>query len=128
MLDTRTGALAYASGGHDPPLWFRAETGATQWLSARGFVLGAFPDVEPEECVIHLEPGDLLVFYTDGVTEARSPSRELFGEERLMATVRAHARAGAQRTQEALVAALGAFTGGTPQSDDLTLLLVSRQE
>jgi sigma-B regulation protein RsbU (phosphoserine phosphatase) len=128
MLDTNTGALAYASGGHDPPLWFRAETGATQWLSARGFLLGAFPDVEPEECAIDLGSGDLLVFYTDGVTEARSPSRDLFGEARLTAIVEAHAASGAQRTQEALVTALNQFTAGTPQSDDLTLLIVSRQE
>jgi serine phosphatase RsbU (regulator of sigma subunit) len=126
VLDTRTGALAYASGGHDPPLWFRAETGETEWLSARGFVLGAFPDVEPEECVIHLGHGDLLLFYTDGVTEARSPSRELFGEERLVATVRAHARTGARQTREALVAAIEAFVAGTQQTDDLTLLVVSR--
>jgi serine phosphatase RsbU (regulator of sigma subunit) len=125
-LDTRTGALVYASGGHDPPLWFQAETGGTQWLSARGFVLGAFPEVEPEERAIDLGPGDLLVFYTDGVTEARSPSRDLFGEERLRATVEAHARGGALRTQQALVGELEAFKAGTPQSDDLTLLIVSR--
>jgi serine phosphatase RsbU (regulator of sigma subunit) len=125
-LDTRSGSLVYASGGHDPPLWFQAETGGTQWLSARGFVLGAFPEVEPEECAIDLGPGDLLVFYTDGVTEARSPSRDLFGEDRLRATVEAHARGGARRTQQALVGELEAFKAGTPQSDDLTLLIVSR--
>jgi sigma-B regulation protein RsbU (phosphoserine phosphatase) len=126
-LDTGTATLVYASGGHDPPLWFRAETGGTQWLSARGFVLGAFPEVKPEECAIDLGPGDLLVFYTDGVTEARGPSRDLFGEKRLRATVEAHARGGAGQTKRALVGELEAFKAGTPQSDDLTLLIVSRK-
>jgi sigma-B regulation protein RsbU (phosphoserine phosphatase) len=126
-LDTRGGSLVYARGGHDPPLWFQAETGEAQWLSARGFVLGAFPEVEPEERAIEMGPGDTVVFYTDGITEARSPSRDVFGGERLRATVTAHAGGGARQIRTALVTAIEAFTAGTPQSDDLTLLIVSRQ-
>ena len=83
--------------------------------------------MEAEEQAIAVGAGDLLVFYTDGVTEARSPSRNLFGEERLRAIVEANAAAGARQTQEALMWAVGEFTAGTPQSDDLTLLIVGRQ-
>jgi len=127
-LDTRSGRLTYANGGHNWPLWRQADTGETCWLAARGVVLGAFQDVELEEGTVEVRPGDLLVFYTDGVTEARSPGGALFGEERLRAAVRANADAGAQQVQEAIVAAVEAFTGDTPQSDDLTLFVVKRQE
>jgi sigma-B regulation protein RsbU (phosphoserine phosphatase) len=76
---------------------------------------------------VAIGPGDVLVFYTDGVTEARNPKRGLFGEERLKATVQAHADASAQELQEAILAAVEEFTAGTPLSDDLTLFVVKRQ-
>jgi serine phosphatase RsbU (regulator of sigma subunit) len=126
-LNTRTGRLAYASGGHDWPLWLRADTGESQRLAARGFVLGAFQDVDLEERAIDMGPGDLLILYTDGVTEARDPNRGLFGEERLEAAVKANANANAQQVLEAIVAAVEVFTAGTPQADDLTLFVLKRQ-
>ena len=126
-LDTRSGHLTYANGGHNWPLWRQAGAGVTHWLAAPGCVLGAFEEVEPEERAVAIGPGDVLVFYTDGVTEARNPERGLFGEERLQATVEAHADASAQELQEAILAAVEEFTAGTPLSDDLTLFVVKRQ-
>ncbi len=126
VLDTNNGRLVYANGGHNQPLWFQAESGVTQWLAVRGFILGAFEEVDLEECTLNVSPGDILVFYTDGVTEARSPAGDLFGEERLMATVQANAQANTQQLQEALLAAVNKFTAGQPLADDLTFFIVKR--
>ncbi len=127
-LETTSGHLAYANGGHNWPLWLQADTGETQWLAASGSVLGAFPDVKLEERAIDMGPGDVLVFYTDGITEARNPSGDLFGEERLRTTVEASAGANAEQLQEAIVTAVETFIGDRPQSDDLTLFVVKRRE
>ncbi len=126
-LDTGTGHLVYASGGHNWPLWLRADSGETRWLTARGFLLGAFADLELEEGAIDVAPGDVLVLYTDGVTEARSPGGDLFDEERLLAAVEAQAGASAQQIVDAIVARVDAFADDRPQADDLTLFVVKRQ-
>jgi sigma-B regulation protein RsbU (phosphoserine phosphatase) len=126
-LDTGSGRLAYANGGHNWPLWLRVDSGKARWLAAPGFLLGAFADFELEEGAIDVAPGDLLAFYTDGVTEARSPGGGLFGEERLQAVVEAQAGASAQQLVDAIVAEVDAFAGDRPQADDLTLFVVKRQ-
>ena len=74
-----------------------------------------------------LAPGDLLVFYTDGVTQARGVNGQLFGEERLRTTVATDPDASAQQVLEAVVKEIKAFTTDTPQSDDFTLFVVKRQ-
>jgi sigma-B regulation protein RsbU (phosphoserine phosphatase) len=126
VLDTRSGQLVYTSAGHTRPLWYQAATGELQELAARGFILGAFQGIELEEREIVMAPGDLVVFYTDGVTEAMDASRELFDEERLRAVVAANSGASAQQVLDAIVDAVRGFTGDLPQSDDLTLLVVRR--
>jgi serine phosphatase RsbU (regulator of sigma subunit) len=125
-LDTVSGQLAYANGGHNWPLWLRSATGEVEPLAARGIILGVFSDIELEECNIEVAPGDLLVFYTDGVTEARNADGQLFDEERLRAAVASNPEASAQQVLQAVVAAVGAFVGDSPQSDDLTLFVIRR--
>ena len=126
VLDTESGRLVYANAGHNPPLWLQAATGDMQTLQAPGIVLGIFGDIELEEREIQVSPGDLLVFYTDGVTEAMDARRDLFGEERLQATVAANARASAQEVLDAILDAVREFTGDVEQSDDLTLFVIRR--
>jgi serine phosphatase RsbU (regulator of sigma subunit) len=126
VLDTTNGRLVYANAGHNPPLWSQAATGAIQKLDARGIVLGIFGNVELEEREIQVTPGDLLVFYTDGVTEAMNASHDLFGEERLEATLAANAGASAQEVLDAILDAVRVFTGDVEQSDDLTLFVIRR--
>ena len=126
VLDTGNGRLVYANAGHNPPLWLRAATGDMQTLRAPGIVLGIFADIELEEREIQVAPGDLLVFYTDGVTEAMNASRDLFGEERLQAAVAANAGASAQEVLDAILDAVREFTGDVEQSDDITLFVVRR--
>jgi len=126
VLDTESGRLVYANAGHNPPLWLQAATGDMQTLNAPGIALGIFGDIELEEREIRVAPGDLLVFYTDGVTEARDASRDLFGEERLQAIVAANAGASAQEVLDAILDAVREFTGEAEQSDDLTLFVIRR--
>ncbi len=126
MLDTASGQLLYASGGHNRPLWVQAATGEVQELPAQGIILGAFEQIQLEECAIDVAPGDLLVFYTDGVTEAMNATHQPFDTERLQAAVTARPDASAQEVVEAVVDAVRAFTGDAPQSDDLTLFVVKR--
>jgi anti-anti-sigma factor len=90
MLDPATGALRYANGGHNPPYLRRADGSVEALSGAGGLVLGAMPGVEFPEHQIQLRAGDLLVLYTDGVTEAFNPADEAYGTERLIEEIRAH--------------------------------------
>jgi sigma-B regulation protein RsbU (phosphoserine phosphatase) len=125
-LDTRGGKLAYANAGHNPPLWLQVATGELRELAARGIVMGLFYDIDLEEREISVAPGDLLVFYTDGVTEAMNADKQLFGEDGLRAAVTAKPKASAQEVLDAIVQAVNTFTGNTPQSDDIALFVVKR--
>ncbi len=125
-LDTRTGQLKYASAGHNHPYWFRIDRGTSEELSARGIILGALEDIALEEREFEIAPGDLLILYTDGVTEAQDARGQLFGNGRLRAIISANRHAGAERILEAIVDAIRAFVGDTPQSDDFTLVIVKR--
>lgn len=125
-LDTQTGRLSYASGGHDYPLWLQARTGECQALKARGVVLGAFETSLFEEGVVDLAPGDALVLYTDGVTEAMNADGQLFDEPRLRSVVMAHPSASAEELLRAIVQAVKEFVGDTPASDDLTMVVIKR--
>jgi sigma-B regulation protein RsbU (phosphoserine phosphatase) len=95
-------------------------------LAGRGIVLGALDSIELEERAIDVAPGDYVVFYTDGVTEAMDSAHQPFGEERLRRVVKAAAGAGAQEMLKAVVDAVQDFTGDAPQSDDVTLFVVRR--
>lgn len=125
-LDTRSGRLAYARAGHNRPLWWHAATGELDELDAAGIVLGAIEAIELEECEIDMAPGDLVLAYTDGVTDAMDGAGRQFGIERLRAAVAADPTTGAQQVLSGIVRAVGEFTGDTPQFDDLTLVAVKR--
>ncbi|MBU1702465.1 MAG: SpoIIE family protein phosphatase [Candidatus Eisenbacteria bacterium] len=87
VLDIKTRRLTYSNAGHNPPLLLRADD-RVEWLWEGGTVLGAFPHLTFEEQFVTLEPGDIVVFYTDGITEATDGRGEEFGSERLVETVR----------------------------------------
>jgi sigma-B regulation protein RsbU (phosphoserine phosphatase) len=87
-LDRASLELRYCNAGHNPPFLQRAD-GRIEVLHHGGLLLGVFEDPRLEEGMVNLEPGDRVVCYTDGVTEARSPAGEFFGEERLEGLLRA---------------------------------------
>jgi sigma-B regulation protein RsbU (phosphoserine phosphatase) len=125
-LDTHSGTLTYSNAGHNRPLWLRATSGEFRELAARGIVLGIFNDINLEERKIRLSHGDVLVFYTDGVTEAMDVEGQLFGEDRLRAVIAANREANAQGLLQAIVDALNVFAADTSRSDDCTLFVIRR--
>ena len=125
VLEPSSGVLRYASAGHDWPV--RRTTGGTvEFLGSEGFMLGAVADATFDEHEVRLEPGEVVVLYTDGITEARSPDGALFGDDRLVAALGA-ADEDATRVARAIMDAVDTFTAGAPQADDLTLIAVRRR-
>lgn len=120
-----TGQCRYVSGGHTETLLLRA-SGERVWMGATGVPLGLFPGMAWEEISFTLEHGDVLVLYSDGVSEAQTESFDEFGPERLADIVeRQRARPAAEIT-ECIVASIDAFVAGAPQFDDITLMIIKR--
>ena len=128
VLEPHSGRLTYANAGHNRPLWVQSGTGQVHELAAHGIALGVQKAIKLEEREIDVAPGDTLIFYTDGVTDAMDRAGQLFDVERLRAAVVAGPPVSAQQALSAVVDAIGTFTGGAPQSDDLTLLVVRRRD
>lgn len=121
MIELSTGKLRYASAGHNPPALLRAGRAAELLPSAQDPVAGAMPGVEYATGSLALAPGDALLLYTDGVTEAMNAGLELFGEARLL-SLASQSCGEAKTCNQALAKAIHAFAGGAEQSDDITLL------
>jgi PAS domain S-box-containing protein len=123
LLDSRTGRLQYANAGHDPP-YVRHASGVSK-LRATGMPLGLMPDMTYEQKEITLEPGESILLYSDGLAEAHSPHREMFGFPRIERFVKAHAEG--DTLIDSLLAELRRFTGEEwEQEDDITLLMLRR--
>ncbi len=126
ILEPETGRLIYANAGHNRPLWYHAATGAVQELRARGIILGVFEGIRIDERRIVVEPGDVLLFYTDGIPEALNAEERMMGMQRLVDVLKRTARLDAQAITDAIVEAYNEFTGDTEQSDDVTFFVVKR--
>ena len=99
-----------------------------QEIKTRGIILGVFEPIQIDERRITLLPDDVILFYTDGVTEALSPSDTMFTTQRLVEVLRNHASKSAQEIANAIVDAYTKFAAGTEQSDDITFFVVKRVE
>jgi sigma-B regulation protein RsbU (phosphoserine phosphatase) len=125
-FNLKSGTMTYACAGHDRPLWVSAKENDVSIIDGKGIVLGVFEGVTIEEKVIEIDSGDFVIFYTDGVTEARQEDYEFFELERLIQTVGSTRCGSAQEMVDAIVRAVEEFTGDTPQADDLTLVVARR--
>jgi phosphoserine phosphatase RsbU/P len=124
VLDGPRRRLTYANAGHNPPLVLRRD-GRVEWLTEGGLMLGSFPDAKYREAWVDLEPEDLVVLYTDGITEALSPAGEMFGTEQLVDVSRGRgAGETARRTCARLLEAVRTHTGGVHAEDDLTAVVL----
>ncbi len=123
--DDANHCLRYANCGHNPPLLLRAN-GDIERLGATATVLGLFAKWNCEVKKVSLGPGDLLVIYTDGVTEAPDQAGEEFGESRVMEVVRSHPHAPVNEMLSAILAEVQHFSGAS-QADDLTLVIARAQ-
>jgi phosphoserine phosphatase RsbU/P len=125
-IELRRGLLRLANAGHEPPLMVPADGGPITWLESSGSLLGAFARLELEERSLTLAPGDLVLLYTDGVTDARAPSGERFGDDRLV-EVLGTARGGtAAEVVDAVCDAYHRFQDDEPSADDVTLVAIRR--
>lgn len=123
-LNARLGTLTYANAGHTETLWWQQASRTCRTLPATGLPLGIDADAPILEETLTLRPGDMLVFYSDGITEAANPHDELFGLDRLIAILSEHAHLPASDLTQAIVEAVEAFRAGAPLSDDLTLIVL----
>ena len=114
----------FAGAGHNPAYLFRAASGEIEQLMSQGMVLGAFPSSKYESSPLQLNPGDVLVVYSDGITEAANNEDEMFGEERLLELLRSHASVGVKGLQNKILEQVDRFTEGMHQTDDMTLVLI----
>ncbi|NAS88871.1 stage II sporulation protein E [ANME-1 cluster archaeon AG-394-G21] len=127
VLDVSERTLTYVRAGHNPPVIFKAKTRTLMRLDAKGIALGAIADIELEERKIILDGGDIVVFYTDGVTEAINKSMEQFGEERLITTIKVNHELSANDMIEKIKGEMLAFCGDEPQFDDITLMALKAE-
>jgi sigma-B regulation protein RsbU (phosphoserine phosphatase) len=130
LLDAGTGDLTYVNAGHNAPLLCRAggaEAGSLIELRPTGIALGLAEDLPFEQRTVHLDPGDLLVLYTDGVTDATGAGPERFGVGRLHRVIREQREASAAGFLEMLKDAIREFTGSAPQFDDIAIVIAKRR-
>ncbi len=125
LLDPETGTLTYTNAGHNPALLLHG-SGPAQALEAQGLPLAMLPGQPYGEATLSLVPGDLLVVYTDGITEAANAEEEEFGAEALTALVGARRHEPLPALDAALLGQLDRFTEGAPYLDDRTLLMLRR--
>ena len=128
VFDPATGVFVYANGGHNPPVVVAADGGCAQLPLTGGIALGLMPGLEYEEAEATLGPGDTVVLYTDGVSEAMNAQNEEFGMERLEAVFADQPAASAEEATGRIFEAVRQFAGDTPQSDDITCLTLMRAE
>ena len=125
-LDPQSGALSFLNAGHNPPLIVHS-AGTVEQLASGGLPLGIKPDAEYREGRTQMQKGDVLCIYSDGVTEAVSPTGEEFGATRLYEVVSRNIEASAAGIRDRIESSLTKFAQGTSAADDITLVIVKRQ-
>jgi len=126
VLNTDAATLRFANAGHNPPIMVRGASGEVFSLRAPGVALGMFDPIELTESEVHLEPGDVVFMYTDGVTDALNEFVEEFGVERLTRVLVAQRGKPAHEIVHAVVQTLTAFVGSREAFDDMTMVAVQR--
>jgi sigma-B regulation protein RsbU (phosphoserine phosphatase) len=126
VLDTSKNLMCYCNAGHNPPYLFStSETLSVQSLERTGVPLGISKGMSWKISSVQFQPGDLLVLYTDGVTEAENPCHEFFGSKRLIAMVKENLGKSAQDIHETIIRGLCEFVGSLSQCDDITLMVLA---
>jgi serine phosphatase RsbU (regulator of sigma subunit) len=128
VVDTRARTMRFARAGHNPLIQLEAASGRTRVLTPQGLGLGIDPgdrfDDILEEVEVPLVPGDHFLFFTDGLSEAMSPSSELFGEQRLRDLLEGSPGMASEPLKERILSEVRAFAAGTAQHDDMTMVLL----
>jgi serine phosphatase RsbU (regulator of sigma subunit) len=122
VLDPRTGIFCYANAGHNPPLQVRRGGDSAEVPMPDGMALGVLPDARFESCEIRLNPGDEVLLYTDGLTDAMNAHGDLLSLRRVRTEIRKLQPANPESLVRGILEGLRRFTEGAPQADDITLL------
>jgi sigma-B regulation protein RsbU (phosphoserine phosphatase) len=128
ILDPATGSMVYCNAGHVPPYVISPqEPGDVRELIRTGLPLGIFEDRAWEQAAVQLAPGDVMVLYTDGVTDAENEHAVFFGEDGLLESTKANLSRPAKEIRDAIVTDVHEFMGDAPQRDDMALAVVVRK-
>jgi DNA-binding NarL/FixJ family response regulator len=128
ILEPQTGRLRYVNAGHNPPILLGGHKGKPiDKLSSTGMALGVSEDATWQQKMLKFTPGDLLVLYTDGITEAQNPQRALFSEHRLQETIRRYQDRSSTGMLDHILHEVFHFTQEAPDQDDMALVVVSRK-
>ncbi len=125
-VELRRGIVRLANAGHEPPLLVPADGGPISWLEGNAPLLGAFARLDLVERVVPLAPGDLILFYTDGVTDAQAPSGLRFGDQRLIEALESARGGTASDAVEAVCDAYHRFQADQPNADDVAIVALRR--
>lgn len=125
ILDLKTREFSFARAGHEPPLLLHMDGSVDRVPHSSGMALGLWDEIILDERSIFLAPGDILILYTDGMTDCRDPKGEAFGLERIKKTLSAFASSNAQQVCDNLLETLKKYQDGSKQDDDVTLVAVS---
>jgi sigma-B regulation protein RsbU (phosphoserine phosphatase) len=121
--DPQTGTLTYANAGHTLPLFIRGDK-VKELPRVSGVMLGGLPNQVYQEANLHLKPNDYIYFYTDGIVEAQNTEGEQFKRERLINVLLQHQRKSVSEIEKMVIDAVNSFTEGTPQKDDITMVIL----
>jgi serine phosphatase RsbU (regulator of sigma subunit) len=126
ILDPVDGMLTYSNAGHSPPLLLNRREGAVHALTPTGMPIGVDEEATWTQTQIAIEPGDILILYTDGIPDSQDPKGEFFNERRLLEAAQEAKDSSPQEIQSAILDAVQEFSQGTSQFDDITLLVLKR--
>lgn len=126
MLDTDTGILTYSNAGHNPPYLLRANGGEIEPLRVTGMPIGIDEGAVWEQREVKIEPGDLLLLYTDGIPDAINEDGDFFEDDNLVDIAVVNANTSAHEVQAAIIDQVQRFVGEAPQVDDITLMVLRR--
>jgi len=118
----------FISAGHNPAYLFRAATGAIEHLHSDNYFLGMFDFASYQSRMLHLCKGDILVVYSDGLTDAQNQQDEMFGEERLLNIIEQEAPSGSHALEQRFLKEIEEFTQGMQQTDDITFVVVEKRQ
>jgi serine phosphatase RsbU (regulator of sigma subunit)/putative methionine-R-sulfoxide reductase with GAF domain len=127
LLDPKWGILTFVNAGHPRPLLLRKMGNKIEKLAADGIALGVFEGITLEEKAVQLDPGDLVLLYTDGISEAMDTGGNLYGDRRIHSQLSRSAQLEPEAILDNLQKDIGAFSKGRSQADDLTALLIKRK-
>lgn len=126
IYTTSTGVIDYTNAGHNPPYLLRRNNVVEALPLSQNFIVGVFDDFVYTNSTLKLEPGDAIILYTDGVTEAFNEEKQQFGEKGLEKTLKSVPGADSKEIIEAITEDVAEFSGNEPQNDDITILSLKR--